>query len=55
MSDPVKMLELRQAVCDDCGWHTAPVLADDAGIAATREWARLHRVTCETRSCFGVR
>jgi hypothetical protein len=43
-NDPVKVLELRQAVCDDCGWHAQPVAADDAGKAASREWARLHRV-----------
>jgi hypothetical protein len=52
MNDPVKVLELRQAVCDACGWHTAPVIADETGVAATREWARLHRVTCPIKLPF---
>jgi hypothetical protein len=40
--DPVQVMEMWQATCDNCGWHTQPA----SSRSAVREWARLHRVTC---------
>lgn len=40
--DPVQVVEMWQATCDNCGWHTQPASPRDV----VREWARLHRVTC---------
>lgn len=40
--DPVKVMVMWQATCDDCGWHTPPTTPN----SVVREWARLHRLTC---------
>lgn len=43
--DPVQVHEAWIATCDSCGWHTQPV--SPKGVV--REWARLHRVTCQLK------
>lgn len=49
--DPVQVVEMWQATCDACGWHTQPASPH----SAVREWARLHRVTCPRKAPTDVK
>lgn len=48
--DAVRVLELRQVVCNSCGYHSSIIESKGGGSAATREWARVHRGSCPVRT-----